>query len=178
MPKLVTDPIWSLRPYSVSVEVGSRSYEIPAASAADWLTVLMNPNLTADHVFPGMLTENQQAEVERYLHQGGIGIEEYLDLGWEVVSEVSGRPWWIAMRMIMTAVSSWDAVGGELIRKIDAERVSIAGWLDVLFPIILQGLEDSKRSMYLLKLEQPPDGWGSAPEEMEMSTEAFLAMAS
>ena len=181
IPKLVTDPIWSVRIWPVSVEVGDGVYEIPALPAADWLAVLMNRQLTSDHIFPGMLPEAEQSDVEQVFHDGlrdGLmDSEEYFGLGWEVLSEVCGRPWWVALRMIMTAVDGWDAIGGELIRKVDASQVSISAWLDVLFQVIVQSLEESKRNMYLLKLEIPPDGWGDAPEEMEMSTDAFLAMA-
>lgn len=178
LPRLVTDPVWSLRPWPVHLELAGMEFEIPAMVAADWLAILMDPDLRIDSIFPGLLVDADQAEVEVALHGGGLDLEEYVNLGFEILSEVTGRPWWVALRLIGVARGSWDAIGGEIVRKADAERLSISGWLDVLYPVIIEGLEDSKRSMFLLKLELAPEGWGEEEaDSMEMSTDAFLAMA-
>jgi hypothetical protein len=177
LPKLVTDPVWSLRPWPVEVEVAGESYTIPAMPAADWLALLMEPRLRPDHIFPGLLDGPGQAEIEEAVHDGLMDVEEYLNLGLEVLSQVTGRPWWVSLRLISVARNGWDAVGGELVRKADADRLSIAGWIDVAYHVIIQAMEDNKRPMFLLKLELPPDGWGEETDSLEMSQDDFLAMA-
>lgn len=179
LPALVTDPIWSLKQWSVVVDVGDEEYTIPAMPAADWLRVLMVDDISIDDVFPGMLEPVDRAQVEEALHAGILTLADIQEVSLEIVSKVSGRPWWVAMRLIQCARISWDALGGEMVRKVDGSTLSLGAWLDGLFLVILRAMEESKRNMFLMKLEMPPPGWGSAvQEELEMSTDAFLAMAS
>lgn len=158
------------------VDVGQDSYTIPAQSAADWLKVLMVEDIDVDAIFPGMLVSKDRAAVESVLHQGILTLEDVQEVTLEIISTVCGRPWWVALRLIWGARVSWDALGGEMARH-DAARLSIAGWLDALFLVMLRSLDDAKRTMFLMKLEMPPPGWGPDPEELEMSGNAFLAMA-
>lgn len=158
------------------VDVGEASYTIPAQSAADWLAVLMVEEMGIDDIFPGMLISTDRAAVEVVLHQGILTLEDVQEVSLEIISTVCGRPWWVALRLIWGARVSWDALGGEMARH-DASRLSIAGWLDALFLVMLRSLDDSKRNMFLMKLEMAPPGWGPEPEDLEMSSNAFLAMA-
>lgn len=177
LPSLVTDPVWSLKQWPVIVEVAGEDLTIPAMCAADWLHVLMSDTFIADDVFPGMLGEEDRQYVEGLLHHGNLALEDSQGLGLEIVSQVSGRPWWVALRLITVARHSWDALGGDMAEKVDASTVSLAAWLDALFLLMVRAIEDSKRTMFLMKLELAPEGWGPKPEELEISGDAFLAMA-
>jgi hypothetical protein len=162
----------------VEVEVCGEDFTIPAMCAADWLQVLMVENLQPEQVFPGLLGEDDQDWFEDQLHQGQLDLEELYVLAFDVIATVTGRPWWVALRLIGIARDSWDALGGEMAQKSDASRLSLAAWLDVLFLLVVRNIDDAKRNMFLMKLELAPEGWGPAPEEtMEMSGDAFLAMA-
>jgi hypothetical protein len=162
----------------VVVVVAGRELTIPAMCAADWLSVLMNPEMTADDVFPGLLDEEEHQFVEEALHSGVLDWEETQELGLEIISQVCGRPWWVALRLITTARGSWDALGGDMGEKVDAATASVAKWLDVFFLMVVRNIDESKRNMFLLKLEIAPEGWGDNPEEtVEMSADAFMAMA-
>lgn len=178
LPHLVLDPVWSLRQWPVVVEVAGEELAIPAMCAADWLQVLMDPQLQPDDVFPGLLEAADRSHVEDQLHSGLLELRDSQELAMEIISTVSGRPWWVSLRLIWTAVSSWDALGGDMVTKANAATLSLAAWLDVLFLHIVQNIDDDKRTMFLLKLEIIPEGWGPpAEEQMEMSQDAFLAMA-
>lgn len=177
LPHLVTNPIWSLKLWPVVVEIAGCEYTIPALCAADWLEVLMEPTLTPEHVFPGMLDLDEQRQVDEVLHSGQMDLEEFYNLGLEAIGEISGRPWWVALRLIYVAQQSWDALGGEMAEKADAGRLSLSAWLDILFLLVVRNIDDAKRTMFLMKLELAPEGWGPDPEELEMSADAFLALA-
>lgn len=177
LPSLVTDPVWSLKQWPVVMEVAGQDLTIPAMCAADWLHVLMSDSFITDDVFPGMLGEEDRQYVEGLLHHGNLALDDSRELGLEIVSQVSGRPWWVALRLISVARSSWDALGGDMVKKADASTVSLAAWLDALFLLMVRAIEDSKRTMFLMKLEMAPEGWGPKPEELEISGDAFLAMA-
>lgn len=159
------------------VDFNGKEFTIPAMSAADWLALLMDQNLTAQQIFPGLLSNEDQAELEDLLHAGKVDLEEFLDVGLEVVTTVSGRKWWVALRLILVAQGSWEALGGDMMMKADPTRLSLAGWLDVLFTLIVRNIEDAKRTMFLMKLETVPEGWEDESEESEMSASAFMALA-
>lgn len=177
LPHLTTDPTWSLSVWSVVVTICGRDFEIPALPAADWLLALMPVGIYLDDILPGLLDPADGEAVEDLLHEGVLDWNELADIALEVVGHVSGRPWWVALRLIVTARDNWEAFGGELAMKCDAATMSLGAWLDVVFLLILRGLEDSKRTLFLMKLELPPPGYGSKPEEIEMSSDAFMALA-
>lgn len=176
LPRLVTDPIWSLKQWPVTIEIQGQGYTIPAMPAVDWLSVFMLESFGPEDVLPGLLMDTEQDQVEQFLHSGVLGVRELWELGLEVISQVTGRPWYVALRLVLVAKDAWDAIGGEMAAvRSDA---SIAAWLDILFTHLVRNIEDSKRTMFLMKLELVPEGWGKEPEkQMEMSADAFLAMA-
>lgn len=136
----------------------------------------MDSNVTGHGLLYRLLPPQDADLLEELLHTRPMDVEEFSRLGFEVLSFASGRPWWVAWRLVYVAVGAWDALGGEMMMKADPTVLSLAAWLDVLFLMILRNIEDSKRSMFLMKLELPPEGWG-AVQEMEMSVDSFLAMA-
>lgn len=176
LPRLVLDPIWSLKQWPVEVEVHGLEFTIPAMPATEWLAILMSDEFGPEHILPGMLTVAEREQVEHLLHQDVLDIQELWKLGLEVVTQVSGRPWYVALRLVLTAKSAWDALGGDMAAvRSDA---SLAAWLDILFTLLVRNIEDSKRTMFLMKLELVPEGWGEpVVDTMQMSADAFLAMA-
>lgn len=156
----------------------SAEWGIPALCAADWLQVLMVEDFDPEDVFPGMLSESDRVQVEDQLHHGILLLEDVHHVSLEIISQISGRPWWVALRLIQSARAAWDALGGDIVRKADAATLSLAGWLDILFLVLVRAIDDDKRDMFLLKLQAVPPGWEEDdPEELQMSTDAFLAMA-
>lgn len=143
--------------------------------AADWLQLLMS-DVRPDDVFPGLLEEDDREFVEQQLHAGLLEYDDVQRLAMDIISTVCARPWWVAMRLIAVAKQSWDALGGDM-AKIDPERRPLAAWLDYLFLLLVRNIDDKKRTMFLLKLEAVPEGWGEEAKEPEMSADAFLALA-
>lgn len=177
LPKLVLDPVWSLKPWPLTVTVYGEELEIPALPAADWLSLLTRDDLPADSIFPGLCCVEDRMWVMELVHDGSLEWDAIRETALEVIGTVSGREWYTAFRLIHIAWSSWDALGGMLMERADPERLSLAGWLDIAFKIMLESIEDDKRTMFLSKLELPPPGIEVKPEVMEMSAEAFMAMA-
>lgn len=157
--------------------VAGVEFEVEALPAADWLAVLMVPSLDLEDILPGLLDDGDAEVFEDLLLGGQLGVEEKDQLSLEVVSTVAGRPWWVALRLIETARCHWDALGAEMIRKADAARVSLSAWLDALFVAILLATEESKRTMFQLKLEMVPEGFGPKPEDLTIEPDAFMSMA-
>lgn len=179
VPRLNRDPVSSLRPCSVTVTIGSGEVEIPALSAADWLSVLMVEAVELDDIFPGLLSEQDTDLVEEAILEGSLELQEFRDLILSVIETASARHWWVALRLIEVARTSWDVIGGELVlRGVDAESLSLSAWLDVLLLTVLRNMEPKDTQMFTMRLETPPpEAKDGAEQEMEMSQDAFMAIA-
>jgi hypothetical protein len=176
IPKLNRDPIQSLCPFSVIVDVCGRDMEIPPLPAADWLAVLMVENLDLDNIFPGFLSPEDEDLVDDLLTTGQLDMDEYEDILLSVIETASARDWWVTFRLVEMARTSWDVLGAELtLRGVDATQVSLAAWLDVVLILALQAMDPQKTQMFTMKLQAPPPEVEA--DEPEMAVSDFMAMA-
>jgi hypothetical protein len=176
VPKLNKDPIQSLQPLSVELTIAGQEFDIPAQSAAEWLTVLMVEDLDLSDIFPGMVED--PVLVEDLILDGKLGLEELEETIFSVVEVVSARPWYVTLRLVETARVSWDIVGAELLlRGVDATKVSLAAWLDMALLVILRTMDPKDIQMFTLKLESPPPSAKKEEADMEMSASQFMTMA-
>ena len=178
VPNLVADPVWSLQPWPVVVELGGRVFEIPAHPASWWLSHLMNTELDLMDMFPGGLESEEQDYVYDMIMDGRLSELDFGDLVLDIIAAVSGRPWWVALRLVGHARGSWSVIGADmLLRGVDAARMSLAGWLDVALLTMVKNIDPKKVTMFNLELEQPPPGEGQGIEsEPVMSASAFMSM--
>lgn len=179
VPELVTDPVWSLRPWPVEIDLGSRVVTILALPAADWLVHLMAAQLDPDAVFPGLLPSDEEELVEDMLYDGRLGLDQLDRIFLDVVTAVSARPWWVALRLVAATRAHWAVVGADMIlRGVDAARLSLSAWLDVALLTIMRHIRTEDSMMFTLQLEMVPASEVAATQgQLEMSEEAFLAMA-
>jgi hypothetical protein len=131
-------------------------------------------------IVPGMCGPYFESDVVHRMLDGLSEVQDIRRAGLDVISNVTGRPWWFSMRLIKTVMVSWEIVGGELaMRGIDAQRMSIAAWLDAVYYICIKNIEHSKLQMFMSQLEVPPPEelpFIEDSAEMEMSTDEFLAL--
>jgi len=179
LPKLVTDPVASFKPWPIDVKVGADVVTIPAMDASEWLSLLMEMDVEAyvDDIFPGLLADDEAQIIERALWDEKLSLEELREVALQVIASVSGRPWWVALRLIFTVKANWDSIGGEFsFRGIDPSRLSLAGWLDAAQLILIRGIGDNaKVNSFFMKLEKPPPGYESTADKV-MDADAFLSM--
>lgn len=144
--------------------------------AADWLALLMQENIDLFDIVPGLCPDLEE-RLMPLVFEEKIPLTDIRRASLDVISAVTGRPYWFAMRLIKTVSVSWEVVGGELaLRGVDAERLSISAWLDAVLLICLKHLESAKVTLFMSQLEAPPvDEMENVPE-MEMSADAFLAL--
>lgn len=174
VPRLNKDPVWSLQPWPVVVELADREYEIPAMAAVGWLAYLMHPQPDLD----GMLMEFFP-DLDELLIGGVVDLEETYEVLLDLISTVTARPWWVTLRLISVVYQSWQVLGPIMLKAVDASQLSIAGWLDVLTVEVLNAMDPKDTTMFTSKLESPPASERPAEpmEEMEMDRGAFLSMA-
>lgn len=176
IPHLVSDPVASLKPWPLDVQVAYTQCRIPSMAAADWLSILMSADFEIWDIIPGQCPESTEA-VEQALADGLISIADFRDICLEVITTVAGRPWWYAMRLIAVVQASWEVIGGNLIRQgALADQMPLGAWLDSALLTCLEHIPGDKATMFLSKLEVPPKDIGIEVEEPEMSRSEFLSL--
>lgn len=131
------------------------------------------------HILPGFCEPEDQEYVDDALMAGNVTTEEVDSVTLTLIEMVSGRPWWVAVRMINVAELKWGTFGAEMAMiGIDPTRISLAAWLDVLWQLFFRFLDPQKWVTFTAQIEAPPPG--EAPrdsiESMEMSTDSFTAL--
>lgn len=155
--------------------LGAQEFTIPAMSAADWLSYLMQEAPDVDGLILDFL-----AEGEDLIYAEKVTVEELYEAALDLISTVCARPWWIALRQINVARGAWHVLGPKMLERVDFEHVSIAAFLDVLLVVTLDSMDPKDTAMFILKLEaMPPELATDQPapiDSMEMSRGAFLSM--
>lgn len=153
-------------------------FELPALPATDWLVILMTAEPELEDVFPGLLGEEEHSQVDEALIDGVLDLDEVYEACCTIIDAVSGRPWWVAMRLIEVARTNWHVLGAELLTNgVDSEQLSLSGWLDILLLLIMNRIDPKDAAMFTLRLEQPPADIEVEAKEPEMSASAFMSMA-
>lgn len=128
-------------------------------------------------IIPGMCTEADQLEdqLTEAMLDDRIDFQQISDLCTQTLELASGRPWWITIRLVSTAMRSWEVVGGELaFRRIDATRIPFGAWLDAVLLICIRGMPSEKITMFMSQLEIAPKG--IEIPELEMDMNDFMAL--
>jgi hypothetical protein len=161
----------------VIIVMKTREVEIPALSAADWLTVLMTEDLDLGEIFPGLLNDHDSDLVEELILAGDLDYE-YEDIILSIIETVSARPWWVTMRLIELARTSWDVLGAELgLRGVNPTQISLSSWLDILLLVAIRSMDEKDVQMFCLRLEAPPPHVQVDESEMEIPASQFMSMA-
>lgn len=157
--------------------MGGDSYEIPAHPAMAWLGVLMNETAGWLDLFPGLAGDDAEDALFALIATADVDMDEVVTAAKQALAVVSGRPWWVAVRLVHVAFASWDYVSGEVVfRGVDAVRLSLSAWLDAVFHIILRSMDSKDHTKFLAQLEMPPAEERASLPEPEMSADAFKAL--
>lgn len=178
VPEQTVNAVASLRPFATEIQVGGEWIKVPAYPAADWLELLMGP-LELFAIFPGLCSEEDQEFVEDCLAEGVVTANDVDDATLDLIETVSGRPWWITLRMVNVAETKWSVLGADMaLHGVDATKLSLSGWLDVLWVTIFKHLDDKKWLMFASQIEVPPPQVEvrDSIETMEMSSDSFTAL--
>lgn len=173
------DPVASMRIWGADVQLGGQTFHVPAADAATWLQVLLAKDVVYEDLFPAMAGDEAILAVNQMLLVGHVGVEDLERAILDLVEEVSGRRWWITLRMCFSLRQSWESVGGELARHgVTPFGVPLSYWLDAAYStavdIILRGPKPKQAQEWTRALTTAPPSEGSQVDE-EANSLAFLA---
>lgn len=150
--------------------VAGLDYEIPALPAAAWLTTLMQ-DWSPDDVLIDLMPDG--AKVALLLDS-----EDVEPLVMQILEEVSGRDWWVAIRLVGVIQDQWQILGAEMVLQgVDPERLSLAAWLDTMTLVLMRLLPKDSQAMFVSQIELPPVAIrAEIIEEMEMGRDQFMSL--
>lgn len=174
VPKFNHNPVASLRRWGHQLQFQGEHFWVPPLSAADWLSVLMNPDSKLTDVVPGFLDEEDRGRFMTLWLHSDADLDDVFE---QLLEAASGRRWWVTMRLIGVMAGAWNNLGAQLILDgIDAERLSLAAWLDVATIKMLQVGKPEETNLLMMQIEMPPEGTELPEEEMAMSADEFLSL--
>lgn len=152
MPKF--DPLAPVGNWDLTVELGGKSWTIPAAPASEWLIVVLGGQADA---LLDLIAESTDL-IEDALYDGDLSWEDLETAHHEAIEAASGVRWWEAQRLLALALD-WDGVGGELlIRGFDLEEKSLAQICAAVWRMATRGAEEKDRNKIIFEIEKPPPG--------------------
>jgi hypothetical protein len=171
----VTDALAALGTWPIEVELGGRTWTIPATPAAGWFIAILREDPLP--IIPGMLGEEEQLDIVEALAFGLIDVDDITQASRDALEVASGWRWWAADRMIRSAGAEWKIVSGQLIRRgIDLEKLPLGAVLNALYAMSVEGLEGNKRTQFDFDLNRPPAG-AMSEEEREEEAAAMMQAA-
>ena len=81
--------------------------------------------------------------------------------------------------MIRVVQDKWGILGAEMTRMgVHPDAVSLSAWLDVLWNLFFQHMDEQKWIMFATQLETPPPQIAARQtiDTMEMSTDSFTSL--
>jgi hypothetical protein len=172
VPRLNTDPVWSLRPWPLNINLHGTVVDLPELCATDWLMYLLRPVPDLDGLIIDYLPE-----LEDLVMAERITLEQIYEDCLTVIAAVAARPWWVALRLIGVATRSWDVLGPKMMfHGVDPNIVSLAAWLDALLIITLENMDPKDTTMFTMRLEAVPVVEKANQPELEMDKGAFLSL--
>jgi hypothetical protein len=142
------DPLASMRCWAIEIELGGRTYDVPALSAVDWWPVLggANPLDVLDIVESNDLDDRVLA--------GELDHESMIDSLREAVEEAAGRSFHAAVILVMVANSQWPVISGQLVRNgFRWEGQPLGAALDAIYTIVVEVMSKEDRDKFLALLD-------------------------
>lgn len=170
------DPVWSLKPWPVELELAGQIYEFPAAPAVDWLAVLMEEEPDLDRILIDLCPQGLELVLDQ-----AIDTESLYGSLLDLIATVSARKWWITLRVIHVVRQNWHVLGPEMTMVgIDPQVLSLAAWLDAMMVVLIRAMDPKEVGLFVSRLELPPPSEVAAEqervEEFTMTREQFLSM--
>lgn len=139
-----SDPLASFKVWGVEVLVRHRGdthvVKIPPRPAVDWITAVLDDGLVD-------LFDGPSSELLTDLHLDGVDIDPVV---LDALTEVSGRPWYVALRLLMGL--NGDDMRGEVLSRIDIATAPLGAVLDVIYALATRGMDNEGRTRFEAQL--------------------------
>lgn len=155
------DPVSSMRTWGAEVNFASRTYKVPAMDAAGWLELLLAESIDYEGLFPGLAGPQAVFECNQLMLEGQADEDDLKQAILDLVEAVSGRSWWITLRLCFSVRSNWESVGGEMARMgVYPWGMPLGYWLDAAYAtmidLMLSGPKPKNAADWSRAIAQPP----------------------
>lgn len=172
------DPLASMRCWAIEIELGGRTFDVPALPAVDWWPVLVTADLHAVLDFI-VSSPDDPNSLDEMLLSGGIDPEELTTALVDALEEATGRTMHSACVLASVATTHWTVVGGELAKlgfRWDIQPIGAA--LDAVFSVVISGIEKKEdRDKFLRLLDTDPMIKGRRGRNREKAVAEFETLA-
>lgn len=147
------DPLASMRCWAIELELGGRTYEVPALSAVDWWPVIASgdPMRVLDFV---VSTPTDPFNLDDLILSGEADTDEIGTVVMDAVEETAGRTFHAAYVLVTVATSNWAMINGELTRRgFRWEGLPLGAALDALYAEITNRLDKDALTKFLALLD-------------------------
>jgi hypothetical protein len=171
------DPLASMRCWEIELELGGRTYDVPALSAIDWWPVLISgdPTQLLDFV---VSTPEDPFNLDDLLLEGAIDPEELAEVTSDAIEAAAGRTFYSAYVLATVAASQWSSVNGALVRHgFRWEDQPLGAALDAIYAEVTSRLEKDNLTKFLTLLDNPPVGKKARPRDREKVMDDFETIA-
>lgn len=172
------DALASLLHTGLEVDLAGTTWNVEYRCATQWLTILMDEQVDAADIIPGMLGEEEQQQMEALLFDGSLQPLELHSVALEILDWATGHPWWWGIRLLSLSHDGrlWPRLHGRLVRDgLNPDLVSIGEYLHALYSVLLETIPEGKAADLDRDLELPPAGI-AVTVDVESEEATFLAM--
>jgi hypothetical protein len=148
------DPAASVQVWAIEIDLGGRTFVVPALPASHWLPVLLdgNPLLVLDLLESTPVDE----DVDSLILSGQVGPAELVEALTVAVEQAAGRDFHSAFVIAQVARSQWAAVSGVLAEKgFRWDQSPLGAALDAIYAIVIKHLDEEKLTRFHHLLDNP-----------------------
>jgi hypothetical protein len=164
-----------MRCWALELELGGRTFDVPALPAADWWPVLVSGDLTQVIDF----VVSTSGDLDELLLTGEVTQDQLAQALTDAVEEAAGRSLHASIELASVAVTHWASINGALVlRGFRWDQQPLGAALDAIYAEVTGRLEKKELDKFLALLENEAltqDGKKRKPTERVMSE--FEAMA-
>ncbi|HEU4752426.1 MAG TPA: hypothetical protein VFU47_04885, partial [Armatimonadota bacterium] len=173
------DPLASMRCWAIELELGGRTYEVPALPAVDWWPVLVSADLGQILDFV-VSTPEDPFNLDDLLLDGAFTTAELTQALTDALEEVAGRSFHAAFVLATVANSQWAAINGAMVQggfRWDEQPLGAA--LDAIYAVVTGRLNEEalKKFLALLDNEALTTGGKPTPRQRAKVETEFESMA-
>lgn len=169
------DPLASMRCWAVGLELGGRTFDVPALPAADWWPVLASGdlNLILD------LMVSTSGELDEMLLSGEVTQSDLSQVLTDAVEETAGRSMHSSMVLATIASMHWASINGALVRRgFRWDQQPLGAALDAIYAEVTGRLKKDELEAFSALLENEALTAGKpTPRQRDKMVNEFEGMA-
>jgi hypothetical protein len=177
--KMSVDPVSSMRAWGAEVTFADRTFKVPAVDAAGWLELLLAEDVDYEAIFPGLAGPEVVFTVNQMMVEGDATEDDLRGAILDLIEAVSGRSWWITLRLCYSIRSNWESIGGEMARRgVYPWGMPLGYWLDAAYSTVIElmvnGPKPKTAADWSRAIVTPPPSENRSIDE-EANAMAFMA---